>query len=129
MGATGNVTGRHLHFQINDKNNTPINPCSYLGIPNQKGTYNSNDYQIEEESPDTPKEEEDKMTQKEFNEMMTVYLKELAAESASSWAKEDLAWAKKEGLINGDENGNQMPHKFLTREELAAVLHRYDGKK
>lgn len=69
------------------------------------------------------------MTQEQFNKMMEVYLTQLAAQPADTWAKDDLVWAKQEGLINGDENGNQMPRKFLTREELAAVLHRYDGKK
>ena len=133
MGATGNVTGRHLHYQINDKNNIPINPCPYLGIPNKKGVYDSNDYQIAEEKPapapeNTAKEEED-VTQEQFNKMMDVYLSQLAAQPIDPWAKEDMAWAQKEGLINGDENGNTMPRKFLTREELAAVLHRYDGKK
>ena len=48
MGDTGNVTGVHLHYQINDKNNNPIDPTLYLGIPNKKGTYNSKDYTIKD---------------------------------------------------------------------------------
>ena len=46
MGTTGNSTGVHLHYQINNPNNIPVNPCNYMGIPNEKGTYNSKDYQI-----------------------------------------------------------------------------------
>ena len=78
--------------------------------------------------PAIPEEEEEEMTQEQFNKMMDNYLVQLAKQPASPWAKEDLAWAKKEGLIMGDENGNQMPLKFMTRQELAAVLHRYDEK-
>ena len=155
MGTTGNSTGIHLHYQI-EKNNTDrtvIDPTTWLKIPNKVGTYNSDDYQIKTETapakptptkPATPapvkpkpaptptkpkKEEEEEMTQEQFNKMMDNYLAQLANQPADAWAKEDLAWAKKEGLINGDDKGNQMPRKFMTREELAAVLHRYDGKK
>lgn len=43
MGATGNVTGIHLHYQIN-VNGTPINPSTFLGIQNKRGTYNMGRY-------------------------------------------------------------------------------------
>lgn len=50
MGATGNVTGKHLHYEIRKgktlSDKTLINPADYCGIPNKKGTYNSNDYQL-----------------------------------------------------------------------------------
>lgn len=124
MGTTGNSTGVHLHFQIEKSNTNRAveNPTNWLKIPNKVGTYYSNNYLIEEE-------DDDDMTQERFNEMMEVYLKQLASQPADSWAKKDLAWAEKEGLIKGDENGNVMPRKFLTREEMAAILHRYDGQK
>lgn len=140
MGTTGNSTGVHLHFQIetSNTNRTVINPVSWLKIPNKVGTYDSKNYHIEPApapKPITPKpvvpkqEEEEEVTQEQFNKMMNVYLQDLAKQPASDWAKADLAWAKKEGLINGDETGNQMPLKFITRQEVAAILHRYDGKK
>ncbi|MEG2310896.1 MAG: M23 family metallopeptidase [Clostridia bacterium] len=49
MGDTGNVTGRHTHYEIRE-NNIVINPTSYMNIPNSYGVYNSNDYIIETES-------------------------------------------------------------------------------
>lgn len=48
MGTTGNSTGVHLHYQINNPNGIAVNPCNFMGIPNEKGTYNSADYQIAE---------------------------------------------------------------------------------
>ena len=36
MGATGNVTGKHLHYQINTRDGVSINPCKHLGIDNKK---------------------------------------------------------------------------------------------
>lgn len=41
MGATGNVTGVHLHYQINDMNGTPQDPTPFLGIPNARGRYDA----------------------------------------------------------------------------------------
>lgn len=49
MGATGNVTGKHLHFEIrnaSNKYNDNSNPATYMGIPNKVGWYNSSNYQI-----------------------------------------------------------------------------------
>ena len=42
MGATGNVTGRHLHLECSTSQswqcNTFLNPCTILGIPNVDNT-------------------------------------------------------------------------------------------
>lgn len=49
MGSTGNVTGKHLHFEIrnaSNKYNDNSNPATYMGIPNKVGWYNSSNYQI-----------------------------------------------------------------------------------
>ncbi len=50
MGATGNVTGKHLHFEIRNASNKYAdnsNPADYMGIPNKVGSYNSENYQID----------------------------------------------------------------------------------
>jgi len=49
MGASGNVTGRHLHYEIRDNSNLyghVLDVADYMGIPNQVGTYNSNNYPV-----------------------------------------------------------------------------------
>lgn len=43
MGATGHADGAHLHYEIR-MNGIPVNPCSWLGIPNKLGIYNSDDF-------------------------------------------------------------------------------------
>lgn len=51
MGATGNVTGAHLHYEIRNASNKygdDQNPSTYMGIPNKIGIYESDDYQIRE---------------------------------------------------------------------------------
>ena len=75
------------------------------------------------------KEEEEEMTQEKFNEMMNNYLIELAKKDASPWSADARAWCETNGIINGDEHGNKMYKKFMTREELAAVIYRLHGKK
>ena len=52
MGATGNVTGKHLHFEIRKSCNCygqDENPADYMGIENKVQTgLNTENYQIEE---------------------------------------------------------------------------------
>ena len=38
-GATGNVTGRHLHFEVRTSSGVKLNTAEYLGVPNVVGTY------------------------------------------------------------------------------------------
>lgn len=54
MGNTGNSTGKHLHYEIRKQKgnlveSNLINPADYCKIPNIKGTYNSDDYQLNED--------------------------------------------------------------------------------
>ena len=55
MGATGNVTAKHLHYEIRIKktlrDDVLVNPADYCGIPNVRGTYNSVNYQVSENVP------------------------------------------------------------------------------
>lgn len=51
MGNTGNVTGKHLHYEIrktkgNLTESNLVNPAEYCQIPNAKGTYNSINYPV-----------------------------------------------------------------------------------
>ena len=100
MGNTGNSTGVHLHYQLNDKNDNPIDPTSYLGIPNKKGSYNSKDYVIKEDND---------MTFKDSNKI-------------SSWAKDAVDNVTDLGLMNGVGNNEFNPQGTITREQLAVVL-------
>ena len=50
MGSTGNASGPHTHVEIKVYQNgvaiKKLNPATYMGIPNELGTYNSKNYQI-----------------------------------------------------------------------------------
>lgn len=41
MGATGNASGVHLHYEVR-KNGVSINAATYLGFPNKEGYYDVN---------------------------------------------------------------------------------------
>ena len=71
----------------------------------------------------TTVEEEEEMTQEQFNQMMNNYLSELAKQPAT-WEQDACNWARQIGLMVGDATGNQMPKKFCTRGEMAAMLKR-----
>lgn len=73
------------------------------------------------------KEDDEDMTQEKFNEMMNVYLSQLAAQPVT-WEQDAMTWAQANGLINGNEKGQLMPKRFMTRGEFAAVLKRYAEK-
>lgn len=65
MGATGNVTGRHLHLECSTTQSwqcsTFLNPCDILGIPNVDGTIIHYDGSIIPPSPEpTPDENKKK---------------------------------------------------------------------
>ena len=68
------------------------------------------------------------MTQEKFNTMMDNYIVSLASESPSPWSAEARQWCEANGLIEGDSNGNKMYKKFVTREEIAAILFKLKQK-
>ena len=47
--------------------------------------------------------------------------------SPSPWRGRPPAWAKENGIANGDTRGDFKPEQFVTRQELAAFLTRYDA--
>ena len=97
MGATGNVTGVHVHYQL-EKNNTVLNPSEYLGVPNKIGNYNSSQFEV----PET-----------------TGGYKDQAAIPA--WARDAVAEVTEKGWMEG-YNGYFRPNDPVTRAELAVVL-------
>lgn len=64
-------------------------------------------------------EQEGNMDYNKFKEYMARYNKELAASAASGWAKDNWAWAKEHGLLDGTS-----PRAPLTREQAATVMRR-----
>jgi len=101
MGATGNVTGLHLHYQL-QQGNVVVDPAAYLGIPNRVGNYHSNDFQIKEKPV---------MTFRDQTEI-------------PDWAQTAVQTVADQGLMVGDDQGKFRPNAPVTRAELAAVLER-----
>lgn len=77
--------------------------------------------------PPMPRYEEEEMTQEQFEAMLETYLKKLAQKPPAAWSVEARTWAEETGLIAGDETGNKQYRNFLTREQFAVLLHRYDA--
>ena len=69
-------------------------------------------------------EEEEEVTQEQFNKMMDTWIAEQAKKEPGAWSADAREWAERNGLINGNEKGQKMYKKMLTREEFAAVLYR-----
>lgn len=79
--------------------------------------------------PDDPGEdnkEDDDMTEAQVKTIaekaIADYFASLEKKPVSDWAEEAVEYAKAEGLMNGDTNGNFRPQSPITREEVAAVL-------
>ena len=46
--------------------------------------------------------------------------------SPEAWYAQPVAWAKENGIANGDSRGDFKPDQSVTRQELAAFLTRFD---
>lgn len=101
MGATGNVSGVHLHYQL-QQGDAVIDPTLHLGIPNKKGRYHSKDYPLEE-----------------VNSMCFKDRKQIP-----QWAQKAVEAVAEEGLMIGDADGNFRPNDPVTRAEMAVILSR-----
>ena len=90
------------------------------------GKYTSSMVRAGRYPPPMPRfEEEETMTQEQFNTLMEGYWRSLAQREPADWSAEAREWAEKNGLIVGDGNGNKQYRSFVTREQLAAILYRY----
>lgn len=67
---------------------------------------------------------EEAMTQERFDAMMEEYWRRLAEKEPSAWSAQARAWAEKNGLIEGNENGERQYGAFVTREQLAVFMKR-----
>ena len=104
MGATGAVTGAHLHFQL-EIDGVPIDPEPFLtgevpdavhGSPSGGGDETNADGGDLDNTP-------------------------------ADWAAEAVQWAAENGILYGDENGNYRLHEPCTREMMLVFLHRAMG--
>lgn len=75
------------------------------------------------------KEEEENVTQEEFNVMMENYLAILAEKDPGEWSEEAREFVCEQGLMQGDADGNMRWKSFLTREEMAQLLYNEKGGK
>lgn len=103
MGATGNVTGVHLHYELYDSNDNVLDPTSYLGIPNKSGVYYSESYSLKEDVKMEDYKDEAKI---------------------GSWAKSAVKKVTQESIMQGDADGNFNPQANLTRQEAAVIIAR-----
>lgn len=70
--------------------------------------------------------EDEDMTQETFNELMSAWLAQQAKRGPAGWSKDARAWAEEQGILIGSGKGKMRYKSFCTREELAAMLYRYD---
>lgn len=104
---------------------------------NTKGTFGiGNNYQRYEYIAPAKQEEDPEMTideikkeilkDKEFcAKLVDEYRHQLQDNDAAKWSADARSWATKNGLIQGG-SGSYMWEDFLTREQAAAMLQRYD---
>lgn len=89
------------------------------------GRYTSSMVRAGKYPPPMPRyEEEDTVTQEQFNAMMGEYLHSLASQPPSDWSGEAREWAERTGLIEGDGTGKMQYKAFVTREQLVVFLKR-----
>lgn len=106
------------------ENGGSVNNKSYPINYNKIGGYGRPNYSL-------VAEEDEDMDVERFKELWLEMRKELQDNDCSSWSKDGRDFCIKNGLINGSGttiNGepNYMYHDFVTREQLMAILKRYN---
>lgn len=69
-------------------------------------------------------EEDEEMTQEEFNTKMDAYFDNLKKKAPSEWSEEARMWAEDNELILGDEHGNLQYKSPVTREQMVIFMKR-----
>ena len=105
IGMMGNSSDKavlkvavHLHFELR-KNETPINPESYLK-------------NIQEEGLDMTKQELEQLIEEKINKKLSG-----EGQEPSNWAKKSWAQATAEGIVDGSR-----PKGYTTREQVAQMI-------
>lgn len=120
MGNTGYSLGAHLHIEVRNKDNIvteKVNTPAYMNIPNRIGTVSNEDLKSDyagvekNEGEETEmKEEYEKLSERveklenDFHERVSVKYA-WVDENMPSWAREDIEYLYKSGVLRGDENG------------------------
>lgn len=75
------------------------------------------------------REDDDEMDQATFNKMMQEYEKSKARpvpdSTPADWEKDGVEWARENGIMAGNGNGDLMLHSPLTRGQFCVMLKRY----
>ena len=69
------------------------------------------------------KEDDDTMTQEQFNKMMDAYLSEQAKKGPDAWSAPARAWAEGRGIVSGDASGGKRYKALPTKEEVVQMLY------
>ena len=69
--------------------------------------------------------EDEDMNIEKFSELMNEYNVEQRKKPGSAWSKDSREWAVSNGLITGSSDDSMMWRSQMSREEFAAVLHRF----
>ena len=72
--------------------------------------------------------EDGNMSYEQWKEYMKKYREELREKPGSEWSKDDRDWAVSNGIVQGDDNDRNMWQDFVSREQMAAMMHRLDEK-
>ena len=69
-------------------------------------------------------EEEEIMTQEQFNTMLEEALRQRGLEAPGTWSRDARAWAEREALVTGDTDQERRYRGLATREETVQMLYR-----
>lgn len=95
MGNTGNASGVHLHFQINNANNEPINPKKFFNYDFTKGSYNSEDFVMYKDDMSIP-----------------------------TYAREAIRSLSEKGILRGYDDGTIRATENVSLARLAVIIDR-----